>query len=694
LTKAFVPASLRDAWAGEVLPAWLCDAVKVPRGTTLDALGPSAQVRGPESSRLLNYIASLLRARRTGLARVGVLRSGWPRGVDPVALQLSTRTRNALTQAGLLSNVGSLGRLTFGGLLSVPGLGVRSSLDFALSVEEASVLDPIDIDPDLIVAAIESPWAEFISGEDPRFADLLEPQDGTLIDQLDAFTSSGARIADEPWLLAIAEKLPEILSRVQAIEAMPLDAAVRQVIGASSGAGGARLDALLGRLGCAEVPPITLQEGADRIGVTRERFRQLQAKLVERLPSHVLYMPALDRALSAVAEEAPLQAEAAANLLKRKGLASIALHPRGLLELADFFGRQPTFQIESVGGRERVVSEKPQAASNKLLGVASRRATAVGTTNVADVALALAEDGLDIGEDEVRDLLKHYSSAQFLEGDWFWFPGRPRERNRLYNVARSILSVAAPLDIATIREGVRRKYRFRSLPLVPPRSVMLAFFRAHDGFKVNDQDRVELATPTDYRDVLGAAEQTMVEVLRASPTGLLDRESFARACEGRGLNLNTFSVFTTYSPILEHVGQSIWGLRGVRVDPAALDALREVLALKPRERRVIDHGWTSEGRLWIAVRLPGAWSSRIFMLPSSIAPYVAGRHFPAKARSGAESGTIGVNEAGNCWGFASFLSRSGADEGDVLVVTFDLTKETAILDLLGDEEPLESLVGL
>jgi hypothetical protein len=222
---------------------------------------------------------------------------------------------------------------------------------------------------------------------------------------------------------------------------------------------------------------------------------------------------------------------------------------------------------------------------------------------------------------------------------------------------------------------------------------MLAFFRAHPDFVVDEKDRVRLARSTDYREVLGAAEQVLVDSLRSSASGLMDRESFARACEARGLNPNTFAVFTTYSPIVEHVGPGIWGLRGVKVDPAEVEALREALALKPKERRIIDHGWTENGELWLAVRLPGAWSSRVFMLPAAVAPYVAGRRFLAKTKTGEDAGTLTINDEGNCWGFARHLTRSGADEGDVLVVTFDLPGETATVDLIGEGEPLEPVVG-
>jgi len=217
---------------------------------------------------------------------------------------------------------------------------------------------------------------------------------------------------------------------------------------------------------------------------------------------------------------------------------------------------------------------------------------------------------------------------------------------------------------------------------------MLAFYKANQAFHVDELGNVSFGTPLDYRQVLGATEQIIVDVLRTSPTGLMDRETLWRECEARGLNANTLSIWATYSPILEHVSTSIWALRGIRVDPAALEALRKALALRPRERCVIDYGFTpEEGKIWLAARLPAVGVSlNAIGIPAAIAPYLLGRRFRELGPSGENTGTIVINEAGGCWGFSRFLRRVGADEGDVLIMTFDLRKETAELRTSGEEE--------
>src|SRR5262245_33742495 len=101
-------------------------------------------------------------------------------------------------------------------------------------------------------------------------------------------------------------------------------------------------------------------------------------------------------------------------------------------------------------------------------------------------------------------------------------------------------------------------------------------------------------------------------------------------------------------------------LRGVRVDPAAIEAVREANVARPRERRVMDHGWTCEGHLWVAVRVPYYTASFVFGMPGAIRRFVAGRDFPAVDEKGTPYGTVRVSEEGTSHGYGAFLSGPGA----------------------------------
>jgi hypothetical protein len=143
--------------------------------------------------------------------------------------------------------------------------------------------------------------------------------------------------------------------------------------------------------------------------------------------------------------------------------------------------------------------------------------------------------------------------------------------------------------------------------------------------------------------------------------------------------------------VIVHLGTEIWSLRGVHVDPAAVEAVRSANALRQKEKRVIDHGWTPDGQLWVAARLPAEqFGNLIFTLPAAIRSYLAGRQFGVKDEDGVSHGTIRVNEEGTSSGFGSFLRQRGADEGDILIAEFDMSAGAALLRL-GNDELLEEM---
>jgi hypothetical protein len=113
-------------------------------------------------------------------------------------------------------------------------------------------------------------------------------------------------------------------------------------------------------------------------------------------------------------------------------------------------------------------------------------------------------------------------------------------------------------------------------------------------------------------------------------------------CLSRGINESTLSVYTSYSPILEHIGIGLWQLRGVQVDPAAVEAVREQNALRPRETRVQDFGWSSDGKLWVAWTLPAISSSPVFGIPGAIKRYLSSQSFAARPKDADRLGKISV----------------------------------------------------
>ena len=208
--------------------------------------------------------------------------------------------------------------------------------------------------------------------------------------------------------------------------------------------------------------------------------------------------------------------------------------------------------------------------------MALRRAGSFGAASVVELAAAAVDAGIHVSAAQARDALARYSAAEFLDDHWFWLPSDGR--NRLKTLSCRILSVASPLDVATIRAGVHRTYSRSHAALVPPTRVIDAFYCAHPRFAVDAQGHIRPTGNLDYRTELGMTDRTFVDVLLSSWAGVLDPVSFHDACIARGMITPTFSLCTARSAVLDHPTPDIWCLRGTRVSPITAAALRHARA--------------------------------------------------------------------------------------------------------------------
>jgi hypothetical protein len=551
----------------------------------------------------------------------------------------------------------------------------------------------------ILLAALEEPWADWVSEKDPRFAALLPAGKGTLTERIDHLTSGpDLSVADVQRLATSVEQIHAKLSQLADV---PLEAQLRELFCSVSRVHDKRTEALLARFHWNGAERrATLDEAGALAGVTRERIRQLESKTLERWPSHPVVMPGLDRALTMLTSHAPLPPDAAARLLQTEGISQRPFHPASLVAVAQASGRQPAIQLEEVLGSAMVVATAAGPLAAEVLRVAYNQARARGATNIEQIANEVGiEHGSDLSLPQVREILKLYGEVEFLTEDWVWRPGQLKDTVR--NITRRMLSVTAPLDVSHLREGIKRVFRYRAIsahrnPLftVPPREVLLAYYRAHPEFVVLDSGKIRPVTPLDYRTEISDTEQVLVTVLRSAPAGVLDRATFGEECLERGVNANTIWIVATYSPVIERIGPGLWTLTGSQLDPAAVESVRAAAALRPREKRVEDFGWNEDGTLWVAIRVPGAIAPKVFGLPSAVVRYLEGRNYDAFTTEGRPCGIVKIYDGGNSGGWRRFLAMSGADEGDVLLATYNLASSSVVLSIIDDDELEEMSPGL
>ncbi len=673
-----------------------------------------------------------MKTRIRNLATLPLFDRPWPVGLEICDIPFSVRATNAL-RAGGLNRKELLAEATIGQLLKIPSLGIKSLLEIAVLTETAIDLHwrviaelaksfalqsdlnggaqppagderapsaapaiPVEDWKEILTAALEEPWIDQIDEHDWRFRALFPPGHGTLEDRIERAISDPASSAAE--IPGLVEKLPRIRAAVRRMATQPLEDALKELLLVYFGTEEQRVSAMAARFGWSGQDPKTLQECGDMLSITRERVRQIEEKLRGKLTAYPLYLPQLDAALTVLENAAPSRVTDAGELLTEAGVCRRPFSPISIIETARLFGRKTNLAVEMHRGERMLVSGEQGQALGVLSRAARKLAGQSGVASVYQVVDSIAEllaplDPPDIDEDDVRRILKSQQGCKFLDEDWFWLTNIPEGRNRLENLTKKMLSVAAPQTVASIREGVRRAFKWRAATneryrglTVPPQAVLAAFFANHPAFRL-DGESVSPTKPLDYRKLLGQGEQTLVDVLRGVSSGILDRKSLIRECLARGINENTLAVFTSYSPVIEHPGLDLWQLRGVRVDPATVEAVRQQNAMRPRETRLQDFGWSADGKLWVTWTLPELTGTTVLGIPGAIKRYLSGRTFEAHPKGLQRNvAKISITDEGTSYGYPPFFRYSGADHGDLLRAEFDLSTSIVELSLTDDAE--------
>lgn len=704
-----LPLALADLVGDVKLPQWVCETAALDSGTTADVLGRPLTWESPAQvdPRLLNFAVRLAQSREQKIADLAAISFPWHSELDPEQVPWLTRTRNCLRNEGLLSEATVLSTISFQELGWISGMGMRSILDFAVTAEVAIMqfemplpVQDIDGESDLegqlkyLIATTQQAWVDQVSGSDPRFTSIMRSGVGTLGLRIEvAIEKVNAREIGE-----LVRLLPKVEERLEKISELDLEDALGELFESLAPRQLKRKKELMARLGWLGEPPITLEVCGNLLEVTRERVRQIQAKIIRRVSQYPVFLPQLDEAIRIFEDAAPIPAGDAPNLLIEAGICSSDFSAESVIAAASDLQRTTSLGVRKIKGKRILVSDEDERATSRLFTVARTQSGASGATNVTEVLAQIEEeDGSSIDSGRAAVLLENMEKINFLDSQWFWMPGIPKERNRLRNISRRMLSVASPMSVSKLRGGVRREYSFRNSAgsfkwtlLAPPINIMTEWYKQHPEFRVDESGNVTHVDHLESRKELGDVDQALVEVLRSSPTTVLDRSSIREACLSRGINPHSLEVALTYSAVLDHVDTNIWTLRGVVVDPASIAVVRDLNAQKPRHKRVRDFGWTSDGNVWISVVTPAYTYMSVFGVPGAIKKFLAGQKFRALSHGGKDVGNVGITDAGTAYGYQPFLKQFGADEGDTFLLEFDLEKEIVILRL-GDESLLDQV---
>lgn len=520
------------------------------------------------------------------------------------------------------------------------------------------------------------PHADAIHACDPRFSAFLA-KGATLRQALDGGQLTQVQV---DAVAALARTLAD--STVETVMANLIDMAYVAALGkAPSPKWSAGLSARYGVQG----PPVTLQVAGDIVGVTRERVRQVGARVEPHLRG--AWVPQLRPILELLVAQSPV-ADPIGVLLADGGLSEADLAADSLLTFVDLLGADlPALvgtEVKLVGGWLVDVREEALTAATRI---ASKHTSTFGMTTVEDVRQELSTPGNLAGIEDVRRVLEGDPRVGW-SGQWLWVnkPNDNQFANSMVNTVRSILSVNSPQSVDSLQEGLRRQWKFRKRDIVPPVEAMVDFLQASPYFTVTD-GLVESVEPLDYHNVQGEVASAMIDVLKASPYQVMDRASLTEACTGAGISAATSGIWTTYSEWMEQVGWNVWGLRGSNPNPGVVEEVKRAAKARHRsEAHATRWSWSADGGIVLTMDVStSARNSGTFGFDAALGGVLGSRRFTMLA-DGKQVGE--VRTSGShwwTWGWGKAFSATGAKVGDVLHATLDLAAETATIRKGGRE---------
>jgi hypothetical protein len=439
---------------------------------------------------------------------------------------------------------------------------------------------------------------------------------------------------------------------------------------------------LIGYYGWEDGRQHTLTEIGSRFGITRERVRQVCAKLTKRARSPDTVSPVMDRALALIIQRLPCPAAQLEAELVEQGLSAVGMSIESIAAGARLLGRSAPFQTVNVRDQKRgcspegrlVIRPDQLRAVLASVNLAKKEVYFHGLTTVQRIQRAISTRyGSRAGPDLARQTLPLLSGFCWLDEPTGWFRLRSVERHGLPRAIDKALAVAGSVSIGELRTALRRNRRLWKTP--PPKNVLLEFCRQMPGVRIAG-DRVIADPPRDWRKALTGVEAKLVALLKAQGP-VMERGAMEDFCVAHGMNRFSFHAFVSWSPVIAQYGHSIYGLLGAEISEEQLSTVLAQRRANRAKRRVLDrHGWTDDGRVWLSYRLSKAASTyAVITIPAALKKVVTGR-FRFLDGDGREIGTLATKD-GRAWGLGAFLRKHSAKIGDQIVLSLDLERRTA-----------------
>ena len=191
----------------------------------------------------------------------------------------------------------------------------------------------------------------------------------------------------------------------------------------------------------------TLEAVGQRFGLTRERVRQINAKLTERFRNRQLELPWLSKARGKIAALIPAVSSELEQALFDASITRGPFRLSGVFSALEVISGTTPFATVALNGVDFVTTVSQSDSARRVMQIVRRTVYKNCCCNVNDIAEEVSkEQNFDCSPEFVLAVVRTDPDYRSLDDEWFWLTSRP---SRLLNQLSKIFAVAPRVRLAS-----------------------------------------------------------------------------------------------------------------------------------------------------------------------------------------------------------------------------------------------------